>query len=227
MSKPPRVRARGSTARLAASSAGCAFSVSVSSLSGPSNISRDRCCDRASSTSSNSWRAGAKRLGQRLAHAGRLRSLAGKDKSPFHVRCILASQSRSARHSPPRAAVKRLTRACHTGDTARSGALHLFAEAQIVAFVFVILDDLKQDAVARQRGPRLLDFSQGGVVIGDRLRAFGRAAAARCDSGTASAAAKPSPALDRIAPPPAQRRKIPPSGARCRAKGARSSRIGG
>ena len=38
-------------------SAGCAFSVSVSSASGPSHISRDRCCDSAASTSSNTARA--------------------------------------------------------------------------------------------------------------------------------------------------------------------------
>ena len=60
MSRPPSVSSTRMTARLAAISAGWAFSVKVSSLSGPSNISRDSGCDKASSTSSNSRRAAGK-----------------------------------------------------------------------------------------------------------------------------------------------------------------------
>ena len=60
--RPRRGRARrlpacASTARLTAMSAGWAFSVRTSSSPGPSNISRDRPCDSASSTSSKTSRA--------------------------------------------------------------------------------------------------------------------------------------------------------------------------
>ena len=57
--KPPSASSTRMTARLAASNAGWAFLVRVSSLSGPSNMSRERFCDKASSTSSKTWRAGA------------------------------------------------------------------------------------------------------------------------------------------------------------------------
>ena len=50
-SKPPSARKTANTASEAVMMAGWAFSVSVRSLSGPSNISLDRFCFRASSTS--------------------------------------------------------------------------------------------------------------------------------------------------------------------------------
>ncbi len=54
---PPSCSSTRSTAIDTAMIAGWAFSVSVSSVSEPSNISRDRCCDSAESTSSNTARA--------------------------------------------------------------------------------------------------------------------------------------------------------------------------
>src|SRR5215472_1766744 len=56
--KPPSVSRTRMTARLAAINAGWAFSVRVSSFSGPSNIKCDKFCASASSTSANSRRAG-------------------------------------------------------------------------------------------------------------------------------------------------------------------------
>src|SRR6516164_2182105 len=57
---PPSTSSTRITASLAANSAGWAFSVKVSSLSGPSNIKRERRCDKVSSTSSNRSRAAGK-----------------------------------------------------------------------------------------------------------------------------------------------------------------------
>ena len=56
-SKPASVSSARSAAMLAAISAGCALAVSVSSASGPSNMSWERFCDSAASTRSNTSRA--------------------------------------------------------------------------------------------------------------------------------------------------------------------------
>ena len=199
------------TARLAANSAGCAFSVSVSSLSGPSNISRERCCDSASSTSSKSWRAAGKASASAWPMPGVCDPCPGKTKARFMCCCIplRAPRDFSARHSARRGGrFKPLPRVVPPANS--------FAEAQIVALVFVIFEHLQQDAVARQRRPRLLNFFQGGIVIDHRLRTFRPAAAP----------------LQPAAPPPAPTPLSPasplsPARARCRSRkaGSRGDRL--
>ena len=69
-------------------SAGCAFSVSVSVSAGPSHMIAESFSPSASSTSSNTARAGAKVVGQRLAHADRLAALARKYECDRHARLL-------------------------------------------------------------------------------------------------------------------------------------------
>ena len=73
------------TASETAISAGCAFSVSVSVSAGPSNITAESLAPSAASTSANTSRAGAKLIGQRLAHADALAALPRKDECRPHA----------------------------------------------------------------------------------------------------------------------------------------------
>ena len=73
------------TASDTAISAGCAFSVSVSVSAGPFQIVSLSFSPSAASTSSNTWRAGAKASAKRLAHADRLTALAGKYERRCHL----------------------------------------------------------------------------------------------------------------------------------------------
>ena len=73
------------TARLTAISAGWAFSVSVRSLSGPSNISRDEPLAQRVVDLLEHLARGREGLGQRAAHADGLRALARKDEGAGHV----------------------------------------------------------------------------------------------------------------------------------------------
>ena len=86
-SSPASASSTRTTARLAASKAGCAFAVKVSSSCGPSNISKDNFCrERLVDLGQN--RAGLRKcLRQGLAHADGLRSLPGKDVSSRHALC--------------------------------------------------------------------------------------------------------------------------------------------
>ena len=77
---PPSACSTRSTASEVAISAGCAFSVRVSSSSGPSNMSLESFCFRISSTSSNTSRAARKGRGQIAAHADGLAALSRKNK---------------------------------------------------------------------------------------------------------------------------------------------------
>ena len=81
---PPSFSRMRTTARLTAISAGWAFSVRISSDSGPSRISFERFCFSASSTSWNTSRAVAKAAGQVHAHADGLGSLSRKDEGAAH-----------------------------------------------------------------------------------------------------------------------------------------------
>ena len=80
-STPASASSTRMTASDTAISAGCAFSVSVSLSAGPSHMIAVSLSPSAASTSSNTARAGAKALRQRLAHADRLAALAGNTKA--------------------------------------------------------------------------------------------------------------------------------------------------
>ena len=84
-STPASVSSTRRTASDTATSAGCAFSVSVTLSAGPSHITVLSLSPSAASTSSNTCRAAAKGLGQRLAHADRLAALPGKHERRRHV----------------------------------------------------------------------------------------------------------------------------------------------
>ena len=88
-STPPSLVSVRNTASEWAMIAGCAFSVSLSSSSGPSRISRNRFWPSASSTSSNTSRARPAGAGQRRAHADRLAALPGKNKCAHRMPCSL------------------------------------------------------------------------------------------------------------------------------------------
>ena len=81
----PRASARRTPRSHCAMIAGCAFSVSVSSSSGPSRIRRNRFWPSASSTSSNTSRAHGLACGKRGAHADRLAALPRKKKCAHHT----------------------------------------------------------------------------------------------------------------------------------------------
>ena len=89
--KSPRASRARSAAMLTAISAGWALRVRVSSSSGPSKMSAESFSPSASSTSSNTARAAATALGERLSHADGLASLAGKDESRAHAAPLLLS----------------------------------------------------------------------------------------------------------------------------------------
>jgi len=76
--------------------AGWVFSVSLSSSSGPSKISRESGKPRASSASAKVWGGDEEFIGEFAAHAYGLRTLPRKEKSQFflHFRedCILPDQ---------------------------------------------------------------------------------------------------------------------------------------
>ncbi len=74
---------------LAAISAGWALAVSVSSASGPSNISRERFCDERRIDAVEHLARGRKRFGERLAHADRLRPLTRKHQGRLHGNPLL------------------------------------------------------------------------------------------------------------------------------------------
>src|SRR6266851_3988952 len=156
------------TARLAASKAGCAFSVSISSPSGPSNISRERCVDSASSTSSNSRRAAGNASASARPMPGVCEPCPGNTNARF-----MSNGSSAARYLASIMQVI-IAPAFLSSGCPEPSCRASFAEAQIVALVFVILQHLQEDAVLRQRLARLLDLFQGRVVVDDRLQ-IGRA----------------------------------------------------
>ena len=103
--RPARRPSVRNTAIECAMIAGCAFSVSFSSSSGPSRISRNRFWPSASSTSSNTSRAARLASGQRRAHADRLAALPRKDECAHRVPSKLARRRLAARRGPGQATV--------------------------------------------------------------------------------------------------------------------------
>ena len=106
----PRLRARASP-RGSPPSAPAGRSRSGSGRSsGPSNISRDRFCDSASSTSSNRSRAPARTPRRGRAPCRRLRALARKDKGPLHARRIPLASIALVIDLPPALSSRPMTR---------------------------------------------------------------------------------------------------------------------
>ena len=103
-SSPASLSSARSAARLVAIRAGCALAVRVSSASGPSKIKPAEAFAQRRVDALEHFARGRKRLGERLAHADRLRALPGKYEGRCHPRSLLrdCTQLRAGRDAERR-----------------------------------------------------------------------------------------------------------------------------